>query len=609
MTIRNADSLAETQAKRLQFGRYVLDLDRGCLFGDGTEIALRPKTFAVLRYLLENSGRLVSKDELFDSVWPNLTVTDDALVQSIGELRRALKDDGSRFIRTIPRRGYRFESKVTSGGSIAGFSMSAASAPAAMPDARQSLSADIGTRTPLSFLAMTFGGSRIGLFSMLGFAVLIAAGVLWEGVGAEWKFSSLPGLTDRSGAGNTEVDAKPAIAILPIVDQSGDPAREYFADGLTQDIIGALGRFPQLTVMSWNAVFPYKSNPASPGEIAHSLAVRYQVEGSVLQSDDRVRVTAQLVNSHGRVLWSARFDEPLADLFALQDRITTEIAGALAIRVAKIEQRRVLAKPTESLEAYDYVLRARPALQRPTRADIAQARVLLRHAVEIDPNYADAYAALAETYYIATSMGWAEAPTAVLGRAEELANKALSINDSEVRAHVILGRIHIFYRQYEQAKAEIDRAIAVNANDAHGIAGRGNISMWLGQTEAAIKDLELAQRIDPDLDAMDRFALSLAYYLEGRYDAAIEEAELNLRKNTGANFSRIVLAVAYAQDDRTEDAARVAAAIRRFDPTFDARDFGTKFLKPADLERLRDGLRKAGIYAAPPGSSPPTTSR
>ncbi|HEY6983980.1 winged helix-turn-helix domain-containing protein [Reyranella sp.] len=607
MTIRNADRLTEMQAKRLQFGRYVLDLDRGGLFLDGTEIALRPKTFAVLRHLVENSGRLVSKDELFDSVWPNLTVTDDALVQSVGELRRALKDDGSRFIRTIPRRGYRFDSEVMPAGSIDGSAMNVASVPAATSDAPRSSSAGIGRRTPRGFLTMALGGSRPALFGMLGLAVLIAAGALWAGAGAGWKFPGLAGRADRSGTGNAEVGARPAVAILPIVNQSGDPARDYFADGLTQDIIGALGRFPQLTVMSWNAVFPYKSSPASPGEIARSLAVRYQVEGGVLQTGDRVRVTEQLVDAQGRVLWSARFDEPLADLFALQDRITAEIAGALAIRVREIEQRRVLAKPTDSLEAYDYVLRARPALQRPTRADIAQARVLLRHAIEIDPNYADAYAALAETYYVATSMGWAEAPTAVLDRAEELANKALSIDDSEVRAHVILGRIHIFHRQYEQAKAEIDRAIAVNANDAHGIAGRGNILMWSGQTEAAIRDLELAQRIDPDLDAMDRFALGLAYYLEGRYDAAIEEAELNLREHAGANFSRVVLAAAYAQDDRTDDAARVVAAIRRFDPTFDARAFGTKFLKPADLGRLRDGLRKAGLDAAPPGA--PATGR
>jgi tetratricopeptide (TPR) repeat protein len=337
--------------------------------------------------------------------------------------------------------------------------------------------------------------------------------------------------------------------------------------------------------------------------------VRYQVEGGVLQTGDRVRVTAQLVDAEGRVLWSGRYDEPLAGLFALQDKITSQIAGALAIRVAESEQRRVLAKPTESLEAYDYVLRARPALQRPTRANLVEARDALGHAIKLDPNYASAYAALAETYFIATSMGWAEAPATFLDRAEEMANKALSIDESEVRAHVILGRIHIFYRHYEQAKAEMDRAVAINPNDAHAIAGRGNVDMWQGQTDAAIEALETAQRIDPELNAMDGFALSLAYYLKGRYDTAIAQAELNLRKTAAANFSRVVLAAAYAQNGQAEDAARVAAAIRRFDATFVPQDFGTKFLKPADLELLRDGLRKAALYKAPTAQPASPTSR
>ena len=156
-------------------------------------------------------------------------------------------------------------------------------------------------------------------------------------------------------------------------------------------------------------------------------------------------------------------------------------------------------------------------------------------------------------------MGWAESPAALLSRAEEMANKALSLDDSDVRAHVILGRIHIFHHRYEQAKAEIDRAIAINPNDAHGLAGRGNILMWLGQTDAAIEALEQAQRIDPELNPIDRFALSLAYYLKRRYDAAIEQAELNLRKTEGAQFSHVVLAAAYAQQNRAEDAARVVA--------------------------------------------------
>ena len=378
---------------------------------------------------------------------------------------------------------------------------------------------------------------------------------------------------------------------------------------MTQDVINALGRFSGLTVMSWNAVFPYKGKPANPGEIGRSLGVRYQVEGSVRQTGDRVRVIAQIVDADGRVLWSGHFDEALADIFALQDKITTEIAGALAIRVTQIEQRRVLAKPTQSLEAYDYVLRARPALQRPARANVAEARVLLRRAIELDPNYAAAYAELAETYHIAVSMGWAESPTAYLSRAEELANKALGLNDSEVRARIILGRIHIFYHRYEQAQAELDRALAINPNDADGLAGRGNVLMWLGQTDAAVETLEQAQRIDPDLNAIDRFALSLAYYLKRRYDAAIQQAELNLRETAGANFSRIVLAAAYAQQNRTEDAARVVTVVRRNDPTFDPQEFGTKFLNAVDLEHLRDGLRKAGLYAAEADRLPSANDR
>jgi TolB-like protein/DNA-binding winged helix-turn-helix (wHTH) protein len=471
MTTHDFDSPAQMEAKRLRFDRYILDLDRGCLLVDGNEITLRPKTFAVLHYLVENSGRLVSKDKLFAAVWPDIAVTDDALVQSIGELRRALGDDGPRLIKTIPRRGYRFESDV-SVASVGRSSADAASVAASPPAA----------------VRWSKPGARFGLFAAFGIAVLLA-GMLWVGAGTDWKFLKAPGYADRSTAKNLEIGAKPAIAILPFASQDNDPARDYFADGLTQDIINALGRFSELTVMSWNAAFPYKGKAASPGEIARNLAVRYQVEGSVLRTADRVRVTAQLVDADGRVLWSARFDEALADLFALQDKITIQIAGVLAIRVTEIEQRRVLAKPTESLEAYEYVLRARPALQRPARADLVEARVLLRRAIALDPNYAAAYAALAETYHVAAVMGWAESPADTLSRAEELANKALSINDSEVRAHIILGRVHIFHQRYEQAKVEMDRAIAINPNDALGLAGRGNLLMWLGETDCCDRGL------------------------------------------------------------------------------------------------------------------------
>jgi len=591
MSIRDLASPEGTRAKQLRFERYVLDLDRGCLLLDRNEIVLRPKTFSVLRYLVENSGRLVSKDELFAAVWPNVAVTDDTLVQSISELRRVIGDDGARLIRTIPRRGYRFEAAITDPATL--------SARAATPEPDAAKAPIPSSELPEQVANVPATASR----SRFGYGVLAASAVLvivvtyaaWSTIPSAWlPLGMLAGL--NLGSRPSETAARPAIAILPFLNQGDDSSREYFADGLTQDLITALGRFPELTVMSWNAVSAYRRASATPGDIARRLGVRYQVEGSVLQTGERARVAAQLVDSDGRVLWSARFDEPYSDLFVLQDKITKQVAGALAIRVTEIEQRRVLTKPGANLASYDYVLRARPALQRPTRAELVEARSLLRRAIEIDPNYAAAYAALAETYFTAASMGWAESPSEAVGRAEDMANKALALDGSDVRAHVILGRIHIFYQRYEQARVEMDRAIALNPNDAHALAGRGNIRMWLGETDAAIKDLELALRIDPELIAMDRFALSLAYYLKGRYDAAVEQAALNLQQTEGANFSRVVLAAAYAEQNNDGEVARVVAAIRRLDPTFDAREFGSKFLKPEDLAHLRDGLRKAGLY-------------
>jgi TolB-like protein/Tfp pilus assembly protein PilF len=406
--------------------------------------------------------------------------------------------------------------------------------------------------------------------------------------------------TDVQSAKTAEAVTKPTIAVLPLVSLGADASRDYFSDGLTQDIINALGRFRGLTVMSWNAVFPYRAKPESPAAIARKLAVRYQVEGNVRQKGDRVRATTQLVDANGQVLWTANFDESLSDVFVLQDAIATRIAGSLATRVTQMELNRVFAKPTGSLEAYDYVLRARPALQQPDRANIVEARALLRRAIDSDPGYAAAYSALAETYFIATSMGWAESPTEFLSRAEEMAGKALNLDDADVRARVVLGRVHIFHQRYDQARTEMDRAISINPSDAGGIAGRGNILLWSGQIDDAIAALELAQRIDPELNPSDRFALSLAYYLKGRYDPAIELAELNLRKTSDANFSRVVLAAAHAELGHSDDATRATTVIRRLDPTFDPWEFGTKFLRAGDLEHLRDGLHKAGLLAASP---------
>ncbi len=558
---------AENGTQRITFDRYVLDLKRGCLLADGREVELRPKTFGVLRFLATNPGRLVSKEELLAAVWPNLVVTDDTLVQSVGELRRALGEDGARFIKTLPRRGYRFD---------AGLEAIAVPTPTPTPTPTAPSDNLRPRLPPITMPAITAG-------------LMIVALALWLAFAQRGQAPLAPSVAHP-------LSGQPVIAVLPFANHDPDEERDYFADGLTQDIINALGRFSAVTVMSWNAVLPWKGKPVAPGELTRQLGTRYHVEGSVRFSD-RLHVLAQLVDADGRVLWSSRYDEALPDIVALQDRITREIAGALAIRVSDVEQLRLRSKPPSSFEAYDYVLRARPALRRPTRANIAEARSLLRRAIDLDPNYAAAHAALAETFHIAISMGWAESPEEYWNRAEELANRALQLDESDVRAHAIIGRIHIAYNRYEQAGAAIDRAVAINPSDADGLAARGNILVWLGKTDEAIESLELAQRIDPELNAFDGFALSMAYYLKRRYDAAIEQAELNLRRNEAAHFNQGLLAASYAQAGRTQDAARVAQHLRRTDPTFDAASFGNKFSNQADLAHVREGLAKAGLYS------------
>jgi DNA-binding winged helix-turn-helix (wHTH) protein/TolB-like protein len=279
--------------KRLRFGLYVLDLDRGSLLRGATEVVLRPKTFGVLVYLVENSSRLVSKDELFAAVWPNVAVTDDALVQSIGELRRALGDDGPRLIKTVPRRGYRFESDVA-------IERLSDAAPANLYRFPPSRSMRLNRRKPVPVqsclrLSRLRGLARV---SESWLQALASSSFLRERSGSAPTENpcAMQEPAEPSTTRSVEASTKPAIAILPIVNQSDDSTYEYFADGVTQDLIDAMGRFSELTVMSWNAVSPYKGKRASPGEIARALAVRYQVEGSVRRTGDGVRISARLVD-------------------------------------------------------------------------------------------------------------------------------------------------------------------------------------------------------------------------------------------------------------------------------------------------------------------------
>jgi adenylate cyclase len=390
--------------------------------------------------------------------------------------------------------------------------------------------------------------------------------------------------------------AKPAVAVLPLVNQSGDAANDYFSDGMTEDMINALGHYSPLMVMAYAATLPYKGKVVSPSEIGKSLGVRYLVEGSVRRSGDRVRVAIRLTDAErGVVLWSENFDELLKDMFAFQDNITRRIADTLVSSVSRVEEQRALAMLPGNLDAYDLVLRGRAELRRSTRASNRSARQHFQQALELDANYAAAHAGLGLAYYDMVVLGWTEFTDDMLARAEALARKAVSIDPESVDAHRLLSMVHNSALQYDRAVLEIDRALALNPSDADSHSQRGSILLYSGRVDEAISALETAFRLNPNLSANYVFELGLAYYTARRHEDAVRFLERETLRHPEFVYIKLVLAAAYGQLDRSAETDQMASEVRRLLPVFDPQAFGSRFQNRAHQQYLLEGLRKAGL--------------
>jgi TolB-like protein/class 3 adenylate cyclase len=386
------------------------------------------------------------------------------------------------------------------------------------------------------------------------------------------------------------------LAVLPFANQSGDASREYFSDGVTEDIINALGRFSEMRVMSHAAVQPYKAARIPPEQIGRELGARYLVQGSVRVAGERLRVGVELSEaSSGRLLWSERYDAAGKEMFEIQDRIARNVAGALAARVTGLEQERAAAKPPDSLEAYDLVLRARALLARADRVGNREARALLARALQVEPRYAEAYAWLAEAEIQRAAYGWTEIPEEALRRTEEHARAALAINDprGNARAHSVLGALYSFTGNLQAALAESDRAIALNPSDAYTHTQRGGVLLWLGHIEESIKASETARWFEPRLTSFRAFNLAVAYLLAGRADAAAAVCDSYL----GVERAELLAAcaAAFAEAGQADKARAAAAETKRVQPFFDVQSFGGRFVDAALAEKIRQGMRKAGL--------------
>ena len=283
----------------------------------------------------------------------------------------------------------------------------------------------------------------------------------------------------------------------PFVNMSEDPKQEYFSDGLTEDLTSDLSKISSLFVIARNSAFTYKGKAVKVQDVSKELGVRYVLEGSVRKADNQVRITAQLIDATtGGHLWSERYDRPLQDIFALQDEVVQKIVTTLKLQLTVQEQGILVRKTTDNLEAYDYYLRGREHFNRFTQEANAQARQMFEKALELDPQYAEAYAFLGWTYFREWSLQWSQDSQA-LEQAFALAQRAVALDDSLAQAHVTLGTVYLWKKQYDQAIAEAERAIALDANFAEAYTWLGETLKFAGRPEEAIGLIEKAMRLNP----------------------------------------------------------------------------------------------------------------
>jgi adenylate cyclase len=364
---------------------------------------------------------------------------------------------------------------------------------------------------------------------------------------------------------------KPSIVVLPFVNMSGDPGQEYFSDGITEDITADLSKLSGFFVIARNSAFTYKGKAVKVQEVSREMGVRYVLEGSVRKAGEQVRVTAQLIDGpSGGHVWSERYDRPLKDIFAVQDEITERIVVALGAKVVEAEMARVKRIPTESLAAYDFFLRgmefALRAQEETNKEANIQAQQMCEKAIELDPQYARAYAGLGWTYWNEWAFQWSQDPQ-TLGRAEELARKALALDDTLSIARLLLSAVYQLKNRRELALAEAERAIALAPNnaDAHGtLAG---ILNSLERPMEAIRAAEQAMRLHPRARFWFPWHLGRAYSLLGRYEEAIAALQQALLGNPNSLFPYLDLVGTYVeawlsqqrQDPRTLEQALEAA--------------------------------------------------
>ncbi len=520
------------------FANHTLDTDRRELRRGAERIGVEPQVFDLLIYLIENRDRVVSKDDLIAAVWGGRIVSESTLTSRVNAARKAIGDSGEEqgLIRTIARKGLRFVGDVRA-------------RPDGVEPARQ-------------------------------------AGLRPDEI-HEPARPALP-LPDR-----------PAIAVLPFTNMSGDPEQEYFSDGISEDIITALSKLRWFFVIARNSSFVYKGKSVHMKQIAEELGVGYVVEGSVRKGGERVRITAQLNDvATGSHLWAERYDRDLADVFAVQDEITEAIVAAIEPQLYAAENFRAQRKPPGSMDAWDLVMRALSHYWRVTRQDNVVAQALLEKAIIIDPNYGQALGVLATSYTFGAHMGWAEMEK-VVTLAEQAALTAIRADGEDPWAHHALACAYLFQRRFSDSLAEFELALRLNPNFSLAQGFHGLALAYCGRPEEA----ELAGRRALRLSPRDPFSAifcgitAYAQFVGQNYAAAIPLAREAVRLRGDFVGGHRVLTAAAAMAGEIETAVLALQALRRAQPHISLAWIADQMpiQRDEDRERYLEGFRRAGL--------------
>ncbi len=530
----------------------VIDQD-GLLFGSGVNIAAR------LEGLADPGGVCVS-GEAYD--------------QLKGKVEMDFVSMGSHSVKNIPEpvRVYKVY-------------------PEGAPKASQDPVSNVGKKSSFRHLIISLLGLAVGAVSVLF--------VVWFHAGAPKPVTS-PATSKPVAEVTVETPSQPSVAVLPFVNMSGDPEQDYLGDGITEEIITSLAKIPDLFVIARNSTFTYKGRPVNIPEVGKSLGVRYVLEGSVKKSQDKIRVTAQLIDSKtGGHIWAERYDTDFKNVFDLEDDITRKITSALQVKLAvgtsdSIETDRKLETDPD---VFENVMRASHMMSGEGKESNKRARKLFEQALESNPKSSRALAGLARTYLSDLQSGWSAARKDDLEKAERYVRQALELNPTSDTALLTLSRVYVAKRDYEGALETAQKALAVNPNNADALAFIGRTLTFQGKPEEAIEKVKKAIRLNPMAPSWYYDSIGLAYIGVGKYDEALSDFTRAKELNQRDIFANIGLIASLSLTGQTNRAKNALDDFLISHPKFAVDEIPRRlpYRNKADLDRIMKALESAGI--------------